>query len=219
MSFITPLDQPGPDELRWEEIARKLEEFRSKTVSLSDEFSLAIPPLREEGTPLPANWARQYVDWSERRAQLATEIASGLGIASVSEQSFSDWNRSIDLQRSELRAIREREVQAITDVVGVVQRVQGLQSTDAQLNSSDEMAQARTLASILLEKLSDPATRAVVMEDAGTLKGLRSVLVLIDGTTESEVEEEAVADVETMFGRKLSIALLRGRVTAPVPNV
>ncbi len=217
MSFIAPLDQPGPDELRWEEIARNLEEFRSKTVSLSDEFSLAIPPFREQGTPLPANWARQYVDWSERRAQLATEIASGLGVASVSEQSFSDWNRSIDQRQNELRAVREREVQAITEVVNVVQRVQGLQSTDAQLNSSDEMDQARMLATILLEKLSDPATRAVVMEDSGTLKGLRAVLVLIDGTSVSETEELAVADVEAMFGRKLSIALLRGRVTAPAP--
>jgi hypothetical protein len=100
-------------------------------------------------------------------------------------------------------------------VAEVIQRVQGLSSLDTQFNGSAEMDQARTLASIMLERLNDPTTRSVVMEDVATMKGMCAVLLLIDGTPDNELEEQAVADVETMFGRKLSIALLRGRITAP----
>lgn len=215
MISATPFDQPGPEELRWDEIAQTLEEFRSRTISMADEFSLMIPHLREQGSPLSTSWKRQYIDWSDRRAQLATEIASRLEVTSVAEQTFSEWSQSINQRRDELRAVREREAQAIGTVAGVIQRVQGLSSQDAQFNGSAELDQARTLASILLERLNDPATRSVVMEDAATMKGMCAVLLLIDGTTDNELEEQAVADVETMFGRKLSIALLRGRITAP----
>ena len=67
---------------------------------------------------------------------------------------------------------------------------------------------------MLLERLGDPATRTVVLEDAVTMKGMCSLLLLCDGTTDQDAEEQAVADVDAMFGRKLSIALLRGRLTA-----
>ena len=218
MTSIAPLDQPGPEELRWDELASSLEEFRTKTVSLADEFSLAIPQLREQGTPLPSSWKRNYIDWSDRRTQLSTEIASRLGVATVADQSFTDWAESIDQKRGELRAIREQEAAAVRTVTELLQRIQGLQSTDAQVNSNPELEQARSLGTILLERLGDPATRSVVMQDANTMKGMCAVLLLIDGTTETEVEEQAVSDVEAMFGRKLSIALLRGRVTAPAPH-
>jgi len=215
MTSTTPLDQPGPEETRWDEIAQTLDEFRLRTVSMADEFSLMIPHLREEGSPLSTSWKRLYVDWSDRRAQLATEIASRLDVPSVSEQTFSEWSQSIHQKRDALRTAREREAQAVRSVAEVIQRVQGLNSLDTQFNGSTEMDQARTLASILLERLNDPSTRSVVMEDAATMKGMCAVLLLIDGTSDNELEEQAVADVETMFGRKLSIALLRGRITAP----
>ena len=210
-----PLDQPGPDELRWDELARTLDEFRAKTVAMADEFSSSIPQMREQGTPLPSTWKRSYIDWNDRRAQLATEIAARLGVASVAEQPFSDWSQSINEKRDELRLVREREAEAIGAVSGVLQRVHGLQSKDPQVNGNPELEQARSLATILLERLHDPATRPVVMQDANSMKGMCAVLLLIDGTHETELEEQAVSDVETMFGRKLSIALLRGRVTAP----
>ncbi len=215
MSLTSDLDQPGPEEARWDEFARELDEFRARTVSMADEFSLATPQLREEGQPLPLNWARQYVNWTERRNQLATELSSRLGTGSVSEQSFSEWSKSIHDRRDVLRAEREQEAAEIRSVMRILQRVQGSTSTDSQLNSSPEIEQARTLATILIERINDPETRAVVMQDSGTRKGLESMLLLIDGTNDSEKEEQAVSDVEVMFGRKLSIALLRGRISAP----
>jgi|GEM_PF-2813530 len=215
MSSNMPYDQPGPDELRWEELAGILEEFQQKTVSMADDFSLMIPRLREQGTPLTSTWKRQYIDWNDRRTQLTTEIASRLGVPSVSEKPFSEWKDSILQKRDELRAIRERDAEAIRSVVNVFQRVHGLSSTDAQLNSSAEISQARTLASVLIERVSDPTTRSMVMEDAATMKGMCALLLLVDGTSDNEAEEQAVTDVDAMFGRKLSIALLRGRITAP----
>ncbi len=208
-------DCPGPDEIRWSELARTVDEFHERTVAMAEEFSQMIPRLREHGTPLTTTWKRQYIEWNDRRNQIATEVASRLGVPSVNEKSFAEWKSEIEQKRDELQAIRERDAEAIRSVSNVIQRVQGLNSTDTNLNNSTEVTQARALATVLLERLSDPATRSVVLEDAATMKGMCSLLLLADGTSDQEAEEQAVADVDGMFGRKLSIALLRGRLTAP----
>lgn len=216
MPITLPTEQPGPEEIRWSELARTVEEFHERTTAMADEFAQMVPRLRDHGTPLTTTWKRQYIDWNDRRNQIATEVASRLGIPSVSEQSFADWKDAIENKRNELRVIRERATEAVQAVAQVIQRVQGLSATDPQLKNSAEVTQARTLASVLLERLSDPATRTVVLEDAATMKGMCSLLLLADGTSDQEAEEQAVADVDAMFGRKLSIALLRGRLTAPL---
>ena len=207
-------DQPGPEEIRWSELLRTVDEFHEKTIAIADDFAQMVPRLREHGTPLTTTWKRQYIDWNDRRNQIATEVASRLGVPSVNEKSFAEWKEAIEQKRDELRAIRERDAEAVRSVVNVIQRVQGLSSTDSALNNSAEVTQARTLATVLLERLGDPTTRAVVLEDAVTMKGMCSLLLLVDGTSDQDAEEQAVADVDAMFGRKLSIALLRGRITA-----
>lgn len=215
MPFNLLVDQPGPEEIRWIELARTVEEFHERTVAMADEFAQMVPRLRDHGTPLTTTWKRQYIDWNDRRNQIATEVATRLGVPSVNEKSFTEWKDAIEQKRDELRAIRERDIEAVRSVAHVIQRIQGLSSTDTQLNNSAEITQARTLASVLLERLGDPTTRTVVLEDAVTMKGMCSLLLLADGTSDQEAEEQAVADVDAMFGRKLSIALLRGRITAP----
>lgn len=215
MPFTLSSNQAGPEEVRWNELARTVDEFHEKTVAMADEFAQMVPLLREQGTPLTTTWKRQYIEWNDRRNQIATEVASRLGVPSVNEKSFAEWKDAIEQKRDELRAVRERDAEAIRSVAHVIQRVQGLSSTDTQLNNSAEVTQARTLASVLLERLSDVATRTVVLEDAATMKGMCSLLLLADGTSDQDAEEKAVADVDAMFGRKLSIALLRGRLTAP----
>lgn len=219
MPITLSSDQPGPDEIRWSELLRTVEEFHEKTTAIADDFAQMIPQLREHGVPLTTTWKRQYIDWNDRRNQIATEVASRLGVPSVNEKSFAEWKEAIEQKRDELRAIRERDAEAVRSVVDVVRRVQGLSSTDAALNNSSEVTQARTLAAVLLERLSDPATRSVVLEDAVTMKGMCSLLLLVDGTSDQDAEEQAAADVDAMFGRKLSIALLRGRLTAPAVSV
>ncbi|MFO1007869.1 MAG: hypothetical protein U0929_18055 [Planctomycetaceae bacterium] len=214
MPYTLPSDQPGPEEIRWGELLRTVDEFHEKTIAIADDFAQMVPRLREHGTPLTTTWKRQYIDWNDRRNQIATEVASRLGVPSVNEKSFAEWKEAIEQKRDELRAIRERDAEAVRSVVNVIQRVQGLSSTDTALNNSAEVTQARTLATVLLERLGDPATRAVVLEDAVTMKGMCSLLLLVDGTSDQDAEEQAVADVDAMFGRKLSIALLRGRITA-----
>ena len=219
MSSHLPTDQPGPDEIRWSELARTVEEFHEKTIAIADDFAQMVPRLREHGTPLTTTWKRQYIEWNDRRNQIATEVATRLGVPSVNEKSFAEWKEAIEQRRDELRAIRERDIAAVRTVANVIQRVQGLSSTDTLLNNSSEVTQARTLATVLLERLGDPATRTVVLEDAATMKGMCSLLLLADGTADHEAEEQAVTDVDDMFGRKLSIALLRGRITAPAVSV
>lgn len=214
MPYTLPSDQPGPEEIRWSELLRTVDEFHEKTIAIADDFAQMVPRLREHGTPLTTTWKRQYIDWNDRRNQIATEVASRLGVPSVNEKSFAEWKEAIEQKRDELRAIRERDAEAVRSVVNVIQRVQGLSSTDIALNNSAEVTQARTLATVLLERLGDPTTRAVVLEDAVTMKGMCSLLLLVDGTSDQDAEEQAVADVDAMFGRKLSIALLRGRITA-----
>lgn len=211
-------DSPSPDEIRWDELARTVAEFHERTVAMADEFAQMIPLLREHGTPLTTTWKRQYIDWNDRRNQIATEVASRLGVPSVNEKSFTEWKRAAEDKRDELRAVREQEAESIHAVASIIERVQGLSSTDAQLHNSTEVTQARTLATVLLERLGDPATRTVVLEDVATMKGLCALLLLADGTSDQEAEEQAVADVDAMFGRKLSIALLRGRLTAGTSN-
>ena len=214
MPITLSSDQPGSEEIRWSELLRTVEEFHEKTMAIADDFAEMVPRLREHGTPLTTTWKRQYIDWNDRRNQIATEVASRLGVPSVNEKSIAEWKEAIEQKRDELRAIRERDAEAVRSVVTVIGRVQGLSSTDSALNNSSEVTQARTLATVLLERLGDPATRTVVLEDAVTMKGMCSLLLLCDGTTDQDAEEQAVADVDAMFGRKLSIALLRGRLTA-----
>ncbi len=215
MSAIIPSDQLSPDELRCDELAHKLNELQGNSYTLASEASLAIPLLREQGLPFSTAWLERYHQWSKRRSELAIEVAAFIGQSSVPELALPEWKRALDRKRNELRASRDRDAAMVFEVTEVLQRVQGLQVAKGESVDQSELEAPRDLAALLLDKLGDHATRQVVLDDATTMQALRAILILVDGTLDSDAEEQASGEVESTFGRKLVIGLLRGRITAP----
>ena len=218
MSAHTTSDQLSPEEQLCEEIAGKLRELQANAYSLANEISLATPLLREQGLPVSSDCVERYRKWSERRFELSGEVATFLGLGSVSEMALPDWKRALDRKRNELRASRDRDAAVVLEVTEILQRVQGLQVVKGEANTHAEVNELCTWASNLLLKLGDHAERRGVLEDVENLKGLRAILFLIDaakdGSLDTEAEDHAVEVIESLFSRKLATALLRGRVTA-----
>ena len=215
MAFTIPLNPPSAEEIHLDELAQKVDGFRLITAAMADDFSISLPRLRDEGTPLPTSWKRQYIDWTDQRSQMATEISSALGVPSISSQGFSDWVRLINDQRDGLRAVREIDAESVNSVAEMFERIQGLHSDDPALHNSPELQQIRQLGKSSLQRLSDPASRSEVVNDAAMQQALDAVLALADDRSDGEEEESQYTLVESMFGRKLAIALLRRRITAP----
>ncbi len=219
MSAHTASELLSPDEQFCEEFAHKLHELQADSYSLAHEVTLATPLLREQGLPLSEVLLEGYRKWSVRRSELAVAVAPFVGLASIAGLPLPDWKRALDRKRNELRASRDRDAAAILEVTEILQRVQGLQVAKGESLDQAEINAPRQLAGSLLDKMADHATRRSALDDASTIKSLRAILCLIDGTLDSEAEEQADDVVRSEFSRKLAIALVGGRITAPARKV
>ncbi len=215
MSAHTASELLSPDEQHCEEFAHKLHELQADSYSLANEVTLATPLLREQGLPLSEVLLEGYRKWSVRRSELAIAVAPFVGLASITGLTLPDWKRALDRKRNELRASRDRDAAAIFEVTELFQRVQGIHLAKGESFDQAEIDDLRKLAGLLLEKMANHATRRVVLDDTPTIETFRAILCLVDGTMDSDAEDQAVEVVESTCSRKLANALLRGRLVAP----